>query len=119
MAAFVGQSGGDENLMKLVAQVSGPALPLHHGMSAGKKRCDWIIISRELFDEFEQWFGECRICRRPVLPVVNRISLLPRSRFAFVSVAMSPGVDRCRGRKESCRAIHHPRVPSTVSIPGG
>ena len=33
MAAFVGKSGGDENLVKLVAQVSGAALPLHHGMS--------------------------------------------------------------------------------------
>ena len=58
MAAFVGKSGGDENLVKLVAQVSGAALPLHHGMGAGEKWSGGIITGRELFDEFEQWFGE-------------------------------------------------------------
>ena len=58
MTAFVGKSGRDEYLVKLVAQVSGAALPLHHGMGAGEKWSGGIITGRELFDEFEQWFGE-------------------------------------------------------------
>ena len=58
MAALVGKSGGDENLVKQVAQISGAALPLHHGMSAGEKRCGGIITGRERFDKLEQRSGQ-------------------------------------------------------------
>ena len=58
MTAFVGKSGSDKNLVKLVAQVSGAALPLHHGMGAGEKWSGGIITGWQFFDEFEQWFGE-------------------------------------------------------------
>ena len=58
MAAFVGKSCGDENLVKLIAQVSCAALPLHRGVGVWKKRRVRHICGGQFSNVVKQRRGE-------------------------------------------------------------
>ena len=49
MAALAGESSGNKYLVKLVAQVSSPALSLQHRIGVGENRCGGVIAGRERF----------------------------------------------------------------------
>ncbi len=58
VTALLGKPGGDKQFMKLVAQVSRAALPLHCGVRVWKKRCVGRIIGGQFFNVVKQRRGE-------------------------------------------------------------
>lgn len=58
VTALLGKPGGDKQFMKLVAQVSRAALPLHRGVRVRKKRRFGRITSGQSFNVVKQRHGE-------------------------------------------------------------
>jgi len=58
VTALLGKSGSNKQFMKLVAQVSSAALPLHRRVRVRKKRRVWRIIGGQFFNVVKQRRGE-------------------------------------------------------------
>ena len=112
MTAFFGKASSDKNLVKLIAQVPCAALPLHRGVGVRKKWCVRHIFGGQFSNVVKQRRGE----RQKLPPAglaggetdffLGDVKVLPSERG---DVAQAAG--RCRGQKESCRAILYPPVP--------